>query len=610
MNNMTVDNKVFRNSLLNIVGIPSIFFIISILMIHYQSKFLMDIYYESEKITETKLSISEYFRLYVDMETSLRGYTLSGDKKYLEPFVEAEKLKNNYKEVVFKKLTNHEYQVSKKYRQLVKASEAWYTFYALKVPKSESSSITEQFRQEARAKFDLIRDQFKDMNLLLDQINYDLKSKATNISLITFYLEIAIVFIFIIILYILLKKQVMTLVSSYRNLIQVNELQRIKTEEASKAKDLFLANMSHEIRTPLGSILGFVELALEDQKLQAETKSHLLFVKRNGVHLLNLVEDLFDLSKVGTNKLEIFNEKADVLEIIKDIRNIFSSQCENSKIYLDLIIKDKIPKHIETDPVRLKQILMNLVGNAIKFSKLGDTVKLIISTYEDQLIFDVIDQGLGIPADKQESIFTAFEQVDINHTRKYGGAGLGLSISKNLSNLLHGNLVLVESKIDLGSHFRASFKLVPLDTSTFGQDSIQMEEVELTNNTKPYNFEKLKGRKILLAEDSKENQILFKIFMESEGLSVEIVESGMEAVKSAFNNSHDLILMDIQMPGLDGYEAMKIIKDEGFDKKIIALTAHSMAGEKEKCLKLGFDGYISKPVSKIYLLAMISKYIN
>lgn len=607
---LNVDNKVFKNSLLNIVGIPSLFFIISILMIHYQSKILMDIYYEGEKITETKLSVAEYFRLYVDMESSLRGYTLSGDKKYLEPFVEAEILKGEYKEVVFENLTGHEYLISKKYRELVQASESWYNFYALKVPKSKSESITEELRKEAREKFDQIRDKYKEITALLDQKNTELKTKAEVINNYTLYLQLIVIFMFIVFMYILLKKQVSTLVSSYKNLIQKNEIQMLKTEEASKAKDLFLANMSHEIRTPLGAILGFVELALEEKSLNTETKSHLLFVRRNGIHLLNLVEDLFDLSKVGSNKLEVFNDQTDVLEIIKDIKDIFSSQCENTNVKLDLIVTNNINRYVETDPVRLKQILTNLVGNAIKFSKSGDSVKFIISECDGVTNFDIIDQGMGIPEEKQDLIFTAFEQVDVNHTRKFGGAGLGLSISKNLAQLLKGDLELVESKINVGSHFRASFELKPLDSVTFSQQNIQIEELPDGEVKKNHNFSHLKGKKVLLAEDSKENQILFKIFLESEGLIVDVAESGMEAVKLAFNQSHDIILMDIQMPGLDGYEATKILKDAGYDKKIIALTAHSIAGEKEKCLKLGFDGYLSKPVSKVNLLLTIAKLID
>jgi CheY-like chemotaxis protein/two-component sensor histidine kinase len=325
---------------------------------------------------------------------------------------------------------------------------------------------------------------------------------------------------------------------------------------------------------------------------------------------LNLVEDLFGLSKVGSNKLEVCHEKTDLLQLIKDIKNIFSSSCENTKIKLNLIVTDEINRYVESDPVRLKQILTNLVGNAVKFSKTGDEIKFIVSKREDQIVFDVIDQGLGIPEEKQDSIFTAFEQVDINHTRQFGGAGLGLSISKNLASLLKGNIELVESKINIGSHFRASFTLNSFGSMTFSQKNIEIQETPKTLAKVEHKFKNLNGKKILLAEDSKENQILFKIFLESEGLIVDTAESGLDAVKFAFNKSHDLILMDIQMPGLDGYEATKILKDAGYDKKIIALTAHSIAGEKEKCLKLGFDGYISKPVSKINLLLTISKFID
>lgn len=611
MHTKNVDNKVFKTSLINIVGIPSVFFVIAVFMIHYQSKILMEIYYESEKIVETKLSVSEYFRLHVDMETSLRGYIITGDKVYLEPLYKAEGLKNEYKEVIFERLSGQDYDVSKKYRELVRASERWYDAVAVKVLEPEPDFvITDRFRKSGRLKFNKIRVALEDINQLLDQKSALLKARTETINDYTLFLKLLIVFMFVVFLYILLKKQVSILVSSYRNLINRNEMQLLKTEEAARAKDLFLANMSHEIRTPLGAILGFVELALEDSTVKPETKGHLLFVKRNGAHLLGLVEDLFDLSKVGSNKLEVFNERTDLLEIVKDIKNIFASQCENSNIRLDLIIKNKICRYVHTDPVRLKQILTNLVGNAIKFSKPGNPVKLIITSHEDKVIFDVIDQGLGIPKDKQDLIFTAFEQVDVNHSRKYGGAGLGLSISKNLSKLMNGTLQLVESKVNVGSHFRASFLLKSLDEAFFTQESIQMENAHEVDQKQNFSFVNLKGKKILLAEDSRENQILFKIFLESEGLNVEVVESGTEAVRAALNSKHDLILMDIQMPGLDGYEATKILKESGYDRKIIALTAHAIAGEKEKCLKMGFDGYLSKPVTKILLLSTISEFIS
>ncbi len=607
---LKISDRVFKSSLLNIVGIPSLFFVITVLFIHFQSASMMRVYYDSEDLTETKLLVSEYFRQYLDMETSLRGYSISGNALYLEPFIAANKVKDQYQDEIFQRLLMHE-GLSDNYKKLIAASEDWYTYNFKIVEKLNSGLYTKKTREAARVKFDLIRKEFKEFNDLLDQRKAEFKNRAEDIKKVTLYSELIIAFMFVVFLYILLKKQVRNLVSSYKNLLQNNEEQYLKIEETSNAKDLFLANMSHEIRTPLGAILGFVELALEDKSLNQETKNHLSFVNRNGIHLLNLVEDLFDLSKVGSNKLDINLDQTDLLELLKDLKKMFSSNCENSKVKLEFLITENIARCIRTDAVRLKQILTNLISNSIKFSKQGDTVNLIISKDGDCLIFDVKDQGLGIAEEKQSVIFTAFEQAETQHSRNFGGAGLGLSISKNLASLMKGDLELVSSQKDVGSHFRAKIPLEQMNDDVISQKDLifETESEAKVPKSKKVTFEFLKGKRILLAEDSKENQVLFKIYLESEGLFTDIVETGADAIKKAFNENYDLILMDIQMPVMDGYEALKILKDSKYDKKVIALTAHAIAGEKEKCIKFGFDSYLSKPISKINLLSAIQDII-
>lgn len=609
-NSLKISDKVLKSSLLNIVGIPSVFFVAVVLFLHFQSVTMMKIYYESEDLTETKLLVSEYFRQFLDMETSLRGYLLSGDNIYLEPFILANRVKDEYQYNIINKISKYD-DLESRFKDLYSVSQSWYYYNYEIIEKKNSKLYSEKTIEEAKLKFDIIRDRFKDFNKVLDYRKAGFKRQADNVKKITFYLELIIVFMFIVFLYILLKKQVKNLVSSYKNLIKKNEEQYLKIEEASNAKDLFLANMSHEIRTPLGAILGFVELALEDNKLSHETRNHLSFVNRNGIHLLNLVEDLFDLSKVGSNKLDINFDQTDLLELLKDLKKMFSSQAEKSNILLDYIITKKVHKYIYTDPVRLKQILTNLIGNAIKFSKSTDSIKIILDCIDGNMVFDIKDQGLGIPKEKQSLIFNAFEQVEAYHSRNFGGAGLGLSISKNLANLMGGDLELVSSQLNVGSHFRTKIPLKPVNNIFIDQnDLFSSDENKLEQKKLPsVSFDILKGKKILLAEDSKENQVLFKIYLESEGVNIDIVENGAVAIKKALNENYDLVLMDIQMPVMDGCAAIKILKEAKYDKKVIALTAHAIAGEKDRCLKMGFDGYLSKPISKSNLLINISQTI-
>lgn len=418
--------------------------------------------------------------------------------------------------------------------------------------------------------------------------------------------------IFLYLVFVLSRKNFRILSTIHKKIIKKNHAHIKKIEASSLAKDLFLANISHEIRTPLGAILGFVELALEDKNLSSETRNHLSFVNRNSHHLLNLVEDLFDLSKANNNKLDINSEKTDLLQLLCDVYDVFFIRTETDKIVLQFKVEDKMFRYIKTDSMRLKQILINLVGNAIKFSKPGDIVKLNLYSKNKKFIFDVKDQGVGIPEDKKDVIFNSFEQVESNYSRQYEGAGLGLSICKSLTHLMAGQLELIRSQEKEGSHFRVSFPLNVIGSTVFAQNDFDGTNPSISDGVPNYekNWKSLNGKKILLAEDSIENQILFRIYLEAAGMHVEVVDTGTLAVKHAMIKTYDLVIMDIQMPELDGYQAIKILKESKYDKKVLALTAHATSGEKEKCFAFGFDGYLSKPVSKKMLLTTIMNLID
>ncbi len=608
-----IDGKVFQKSLINMVGIPSIFFVLTIVFTHFQFEYRENNRNHRSELIQLKLDVSEYLRRFVDMESGLRGYIITKNSKFLEPYFEAQVKTGVIKQTIYKFMVNNQ-GLQKKFQDLVRATDNWDIKYAQPVADFENNQfeITDRFRLNAKKAFDKIRREFLQLNNDIDLISVKLEERTRYANSVNYLLEIILIFAFVIFMYFLLRKQFRLLVDNYRDIVLKNQKQMAKLIEVSKSKDLFLANMSHEIRTPLGAILGFVDLALEDKSVTLETRGHLSFVKRNGAHLLSLIEDLFDLSKVTTNKIDIVPENTDILQTLLDVKDNFSSTANDNSLVIKFLIHRKIPRILFLDPLRLRQILLNLLSNAIKFTKMNGSVTVTVSCKSDQLMFDINDEGIGIPKDKQALIFNTFHQVENAHSRKYGGAGLGLSISRTFANLMGGNLELVESKLGVGSHFRLTLPIIAAETDNFfEQEGFDSEEIprEISNpgdeESDLIEPKRLLDKKILLAEDSRENQILFQIYLQNEGADIEIVDSGADAVRKALNMNYDIILMDIQMPGIDGYEALKLLRDSGYLGKIMALTAHAMKGERERCLNAGFDDYLSKPVNKSKLIEKI-----
>jgi signal transduction histidine kinase len=606
-----LDDSAFRKSIFKIVGIPSVFFITSLIFTHFQFEYREGLRTQKSKFIQLKLNASEYLRLYVDMESAARGYVITKDRDFLEPYNKA-LIKNLLLEKKIQESIQSNYRLNSIFNELTSKTHIWNSKYAgVAIQKIQQNvPIDENFREDSKNTFDQIRIHFNDFNIEIDKLGKKLNKKIINSNKITYYLEIVLIISFIIFMYFLIKKQLALVITSYKEILSQNRKQFNKLLEISKSKDLFLANMSHEIRTPLGAILGFIDLALEDRTLGFDTRGHLNFVKRNGAHLMDLIEDLFDLSKVNTNKINIHIENTDLLEILLDIKNNFSSVTNDNKQNLNFTILGLVPRIISSDSLRLKQILINLLSNAIKFTKINGDINFRLTYQENKLVFDVIDNGIGIPHNMQDSIFNTFQQVENKHSRKYGGAGLGLSISKKLANLMNGNLILVESSLGKGSHFRLEIPFEgeissSLNQEIFNSNLLTNPEINSTNLKDENKTLLLKDKKILLAEDSRENQILFKIYLESEGAKLDIVDSGADAVRSGLKMNYDIILMDIQMPGIDGYEALQLLRESGYLGHIMALTAHAMKGEREKCLKAGFDGYLSKPVNKTRLVQYI-----
>lgn len=370
-------------------------------------------------------------------------------------------------------------------------------------------------------------------------------------------------------------------------------------ENASQAKMQFLANMSHEIRTPMNSILGFSELLESGQHNELERKDFLARIRTNGIQLLHLIDDILDLSKFEAGQIPIHKSSFSLKNLVDDVLSSFLLPLKSKGIDLQLIYKNEIKDQLFTDAHRLRQILTNLLSNSIKFSQ-GGQVKLSIGMDNESLIVDMIDTGIGISVDHQKNLFQAFSQGDSSVARKFGGSGLGLALSKRIAEALGGKLELIYSEPGKGSHFR--FSVISEMQSLEVQPKTTLEA---KTNT-PNNNHGLTNKRILLAEDSPDNAFLICHYIKSIGATIDVATDGHQAVQMAEQKSYDCILMDIQMPGMDGLEATKQIRRHGFKNPIIALTAHALPAESERSLQAGCDLHLTKPIKKIELLDALS----
>ncbi len=376
---------------------------------------------------------------------------------------------------------------------------------------------------------------------------------------------------------------------------------------ASQTKSAFVANISHEIRTPLTPIIGFAEALLEDNLDQDVRRNSLKAIIRNSRHLLMLINDILDLSKIEANKLDVETIAVSPFEVIQDIATLSDIQSREKGLLFKLEYHYPMPSEIVTDPLRLKQILMNLISNAIKFTDRGH---IRMSTRYDpdheRLYITVKDTGMGISPDKRERLFQAFSQADATTTREFGGTGLGLYISQRLSILLGGNIEM-SSEVGKGSSFTLHVSTGPVTPEKLlyeePDSSIQMQgEGEFIEPGSKH------GR-VLLAEDSKDNQQLISHYLKRIGADVAICDNGKQAVEMAFNTDFDLILMDMQMPIMGGLEAVEILRAMGNETPIYALTANAMKEDIEAYGKIGCDGFLAKPIEKIKFNQVMQRYL-
>jgi signal transduction histidine kinase/CheY-like chemotaxis protein len=408
--------------------------------------------------------------------------------------------------------------------------------------------------------------------------------------------------------YTLTKREVSMTIDLKEKQVELIEAKN-QAEDSKKLQGQFLSNMSHEIRTPMNGILGITRV-LQKTELDDEQKKYLNAIKRSADNLMVIINDILDFSKIEAGRLEIENTSFNILERMQSLEDVLRIKAEDKSVYLQVKIEDSVPEWIIGDPVRLNQILLNLAGNALKFTEEGGvTINVSSEKQSDSKValkFDVIDTGIGIPKEKLNDIFMSFTQANSDTTRKFGGTGLGLTITKNLIELQGGTLS-VESEESKGSTF--SFTLnYEVDAKTIENDTDDSgkEEREL--------LKKIGDINVLLVEDHDINQMLAMKVLSDWGFNVELAVNGVEAVDMVSKNPYDIVLMDISMPEMDGYTATRMIRTTlpapTNQISIVAMTASALIGENEKCFKAGMNDYVPKPFDPALLLQKIAENVN
>jgi PAS domain S-box-containing protein len=412
-------------------------------------------------------------------------------------------------------------------------------------------------------------------------------------------------------------------ITDRRRVEEERQRAREQAEAATRAKSAFLANMSHEIRTPMTAILGFADLMLEQGDIDRAPPERIeaaRTIKRNGRHLLNIINDILDISKIEEGKMTVERVDCSLCQMVAEVLSVTRTRAEGKGLRLQFEYGGPMPAVVSLDPTRTRQVLINLLSNAVKFTETGTVrlrVELIGSDDDTAIAFDVIDTGIGMTEQQVGNLFQPFMQGDESMTRRFGGTGLGLTISQHLTRLLGGDLVVAETTPGKGTRLRATMRIGSLDGVAMIEDPLSATKIcneEIGEPQAPRTGIEL-THNILLAEDGPDNQRLIKRVLERAGAEVTVVENGDLAVQAALaakqaQNPFDLVLMDMQMPVKDGYEAARELRTLGYHGLIVALTAHAMTGDRQTCLAAGCDDYLTKPIAPRILVESVRRMMK
>lgn len=400
-----------------------------------------------------------------------------------------------------------------------------------------------------------------------------------------------------------------------------SDLRRYAEEagSATRAKSEFIANMSHEIRTPMTAILGYADLLRDDEQAQVSQSKRLEYlgtIKRNGTHLLGILNDILDISKIEAGKLSVESIDTSTETLIHEVVSLMSVKANSKGLDIGIHLATPVPSMIRSDPVRFRQILVNLVGNAVKFTQQGGiTLELGWDNQDACLTCAVIDTGIGLTPEQIGRLFQAFEQADTTTTREYGGSGLGLQISRRLAEIMGGSIT-VESEQGVGSRFTLRLPVgLADDVVMLPVGPSRVLRMNTDESPETMAAEPLRGLRVILAEDGIDNQQLIGFHLRKAGAMVTILENGKLAVEALTRDGTmespidphapcDLLLTDMQMPVMDGYTAVRLLRDKGCRLPIVALTAHAMSGDRDRCLEAGCDDYAAKPIDRDRLIGV------